>query len=332
VILNRCLHGMAPWRHGALLALLGFGACLEGALLQIEKSQARSGAVIFYNLFIRSEKDIPRVREIVHEQLNLVMDPLDQDIRINSIGALTNLSSLKLSKELEKSTKLLAHYEEGFENLTLRDLWSFCKGADPQQLVVYLHSKGSFHSWRGQNGRHRYYVTSGALSQECMHMPKQCNVCSSRMTPVPHPHSPGNMWAARCGYIAKLIDPKDFRDLMNSSALASHGAPWCTGRGRFSNEHWVNSHPDSAPCDLDTNQSYVAGPAPSSTFDKKLEKAPRFAMSQYPVRSKKCDSQTGKSLADRLAEYQYLYSRDPGEDWWGWRHFMQNSSDSARST
>lgn len=25
------------------------------------------------------------------------------------------------------------------------------------------------------------------------------NVCSSRMTPVPHPHTPGNMWAARCG-------------------------------------------------------------------------------------------------------------------------------------
>ena len=34
---------MAPWRHGALLALLGFGARLEReegpALLQIEKSQ-----------------------------------------------------------------------------------------------------------------------------------------------------------------------------------------------------------------------------------------------------------------------------------------------------
>ena len=28
------------------------------------------------------------------------------------------------------------------------------------------------------------------------------NVCSSRMTPVPHPHTPGNMWAARCGRLA----------------------------------------------------------------------------------------------------------------------------------
>lgn len=250
-------------------------------LLQIdEKTQkprkSAPGAVIFYNLFIKTKKDIPRVRKIVHEQLNLVDHPLDKEIRINSIGALKDLSRLKLSKQLAERTKLIAHYDQGFEELTLHDLWSFCKhnGTDPEQLVVYLHSKGSFHKWKGQAATDRYYLTSGALSKECMHMPKTCNVCSSRMTPVPHPHTPGNMWAARCGYIAKLIDPKKFREKMDSDFLGRHnGAPWCVGRGRFSDEHWVNSHPETAPCDLDTNQSFVSGHPMTRTFEKELKKA-----------------------------------------------------------
>jgi len=301
-------------------------------LLQIdEKTQkprkSAPGAVIFYNLFIKTKKDIPRVRKIVHEQLNLVDHPLDKEIRINSIGALKDLSRLKLSKQLAERTKLIAHYDQGFEELTLHDLWSFCKhnGTDPEQLVVYLHSKGSFHKWKGQAATDRYYLTSGALSKECMHMPKTCNVCSSRMTPVPHPHTPGNMWAARCGYIAKLIDPKKFREKMDSDFLGRHnGAPWCVGRGRFSDEHWVNSHPETAPCDLDTNQSFVSGHPMTRTFEKELKKAPRFPIATYHVSWVECPGK-GESLTARLAEYRYLYSQEPPKEWWGWRSFLQES-------
>ena len=56
-------------------------------------------------------------------------------------------------------------------------------------------------SWRKE------YFTVAALSEDCRNMPSSCNVCSMRMSPIPHPHTPGNMWAARCSYVSNLIDP-----------------------------------------------------------------------------------------------------------------------------
>ena len=102
-------------------------------------------------------------------------------------------------------TKLLKHFDEGWEELTLHELWSFCKSPDtpPSQVcprnfvvveskkgvprfffsdpnfgevVVYLHSKGSFHLRAGANSREGEYLTAGALSEECLQMPNQCNV------------------------------------------------------------------------------------------------------------------------------------------------------------
>ena len=241
----------------------------------------------------------------VEEQLELAESGVSDvnEIRVNSIGAPVNISTLNLSTQLKAKVKLLAHYAAGWENFTLRDLWSFCRETEtsPNQVVVYLHSKGSFHAHE-TNGMQRYCLTSGALSQECMHLPKQCNVCSTRMTPIPQPHTPGNMWTARCGYIAKLINPKDFREKMNGNELGPHnGRPWCVGRGRFADEHWVNSHPDVAPCDLDTNQSYVIGAVPTSIFDKNLKKTPRFPMSVYHVEWQGCPGR-GESVEHRLMD------------------------------
>ena len=86
--------------------------------------------------------------------------------------------------------------------------WHLCVFDFPVfQVVVDVHSKGSYHPHEFQD-QWRDYVTAGALSQECRLMPEHCNMCSSRMSPVPYPHTPGNMWAARCGYISELMDPK----------------------------------------------------------------------------------------------------------------------------
>ena len=89
-----------------------------------------------------------------------------------------------------------------------------------KQVVVYVHSKGSYHPHEFQD-QWRDYVTAGALSQECRLMPEHCNMCSSRMSPVPYPHSPGNMWAARCGYISELMDPQAGEDLHRADAKHS---------------------------------------------------------------------------------------------------------------
>ena len=172
---------------------------------------------------------------------------------------------------------LWVHCAEEWANLTLRDLWSFCReqGHQSEPGTVAAHSTGSLHP-QDWNVRLHNYLTSGALSSECMRMPKPCNVCSTQMTPIPQPHTPGNMWAAHCRYIAKLIDPKDFREKMDDNKLGPHnnGQPWCVGRGRWADEHWVHSHPDVAPCDLDVSPSFVIGRGVPSSYQKQFSKAP----------------------------------------------------------
>jgi hypothetical protein len=106
--------------------------------------------------------------------------------------------------------------------------WHFCVFDFPVfQVVVYVHSKGSYHPHEFQD-QWRDYVTAGALSQECRLMPEYCNMCSSRMSPVPYPHSPGNMWAARCGYISELMDPKagSYPRLPHSTVELPHHFGW----------------------------------------------------------------------------------------------------------
>lgn len=82
--------------------------------------------------------------------------------------------------ELEERTKLSAYYTEGWETTTLHDLWSFYreKNTDPNQVVVYLHSKGS----KSTHSLQSAYITTGAVSQEWLHMPKDCNICSTRIS------------------------------------------------------------------------------------------------------------------------------------------------------
>ena len=78
--------------------------------------------------------------------------------------------------------------------------------------IIYLRSKGSYND-TPEYKKLRSFLTKGALSKECAgsdddnDLPDKCNVCSSRMPPLPHPHTPGNMWLARCDYVSKLIDP-----------------------------------------------------------------------------------------------------------------------------
>ena len=196
-------------------------------------------AMVFYNLFTENLSQVPRVAKIAEGQLALV-DPKRYDLSINSIGAITDVSQLALDPLLAQRTRFV-HYMEGQETLTLHDLWSYCRRHDVlpsqaghhidiwhvdrsffssismallcvrppgyNQVVLYIHSKGSYHPHEFQD-QWRDYVTAGALSQECRSMPEHCNMCSSRVSPVPYPHTPGNMWAARCGYISELMDPK----------------------------------------------------------------------------------------------------------------------------
>lgn len=269
-------------------------------------TRSSSRIAVFYNVFTASASDIDFVRSIVKEQLNHLRP--EHEVFVRSIGT---------SFDIENTT-LLQHDSTGDEIETLSLLWDYCK-KHPDKKVVYIHTKGSFHNHKS-NTKLRKFLTRGALSEQCANLPSSCNVCSSRMSPIPHPHTSGNMWLARCNYINRLMTPQELKTKM-SAISHSKGDNACIGTGRYASEHWVHSHPSVMPCDLSTdrlfNWSYEN--VPDEDFEIDLQPSPRFKMEVY--RKEKICGKLGTSLKYRLDEYNALYSENVTDSWWGWKFF-----------
>ena len=181
----------------------------------------RESIPVFYNLFVNPDlkSDVPRVIGLVEEQLSL-LPPKNHDIFVTTIGMHVNISAATMMNNSNATE--IGYHEVGSEILTLHSLWEYCQN-HADQSVMYLHSKGSFHN-RPENDLLRRFVTIGAA--ECsLHMDRSrqhdavsssCDVCSSRFSPYPHPHTSGNMWTAKCSYVAKLINPLDFEERMET--------------------------------------------------------------------------------------------------------------------
>lgn len=278
---------------------------------------------IFYNLFTKGPEDEERVRQIVDEQFGHIDPALhDTHVSITSIGH--ELSSIPNNSFISE------HHDEGGEDLTLHSLWNYCK-RNKHAKVIYLHSKGSYHP-NESNHKLRNFVTRGALSAECANLPDTCNVCSSRMSPLPHPHTSGNMWLARCNYISKLIDPLSARD--GKLPTKFHEDNPCKGRGRYLGEHWVHSHPSVEPCDLypgkEFTWAHLRVPPRGPIENKELVKAPRFKFEEYVLPGMCMDEypetlRINDFLEVRKQNYELLYNiTELEEGWWGWE-FLRRS-------
>lgn len=285
---------------------------------------------VFYNLFVdpkATAEEIARVEKLVSEQLSL-RQPWHK-ISINSIG---NPSVAQSIVNKLPNTTILNHYDSGSEMITLGTIYDYCHDY-PTSDVVYLHSKGSYHG-HPKNELLRQFLTRGALSTFCSFVGRsqndndasttaRCNVCSSRFSPFPHPHTSGNMWKANCGYIRKLIPPEEFAAKMADveQITQSVNPAWCIGSRRYAAEHWIYSNPSVKPCDLYTCKEFQWGYDnlhPSSGLrngDFQLSMAPRYNISESHLG---CMMTFGKQLQHRLGEYKFLYDQLPDESWWGW--------------
>jgi hypothetical protein len=172
----------------------------------------------------------------------------------------------------------LAHYHAADEIITLTKLHEYCH-EHPEHLVIYLHNKGSLHPGNKGQDRWRRTMTAAATSQLCLDPPEsasstttntnekhQCNACGMLFQPLPANHFPGNMWAAQCSYITKLLSLSDYqarrpvvdewiRTQMDAGIFSQTGGLFpmeshYTGKKRYIAEHWLGSHPDLRPCDV----------------------------------------------------------------------------------
>jgi hypothetical protein len=231
---NKLLEQFKRSRSAAFEALEAMTNTSSTSILREHVIEAGS-IPVFYNLYVANASETSRVLDIVSEQRSFLR-PEHKPFFIQSMGKV----ELKIP-----DTTVLGHRAKGTEMVSLHSLWNFCTHNTEIEKVVYLHSKGSSRASQA-NEDLRKFLTVGALSEECASVdPDTCNVCSSRFSPLPHPHTSGNMWLARCDYVRKLIDPYDFEERMHefTSNCTAKGRESCDGRLRFSAEHWIHSHP-----------------------------------------------------------------------------------------
>jgi len=138
------------------------------------------------------------------------------------------------------------------------------------------------------------------------------------------------MWMGRCDYIKRLIDPEKFEDAMNGLEYeGGHAFLACDGRGRYSAEHWVHSHPSVKPCDLYDDPRFTwnyDGIPVVKEFKAhtRLAVAPRFDLKTYiKTRIGDCVGRGG-TIKFRLDEYKGLYNETPPDDWWGYNFLQEN--------
>jgi hypothetical protein len=261
---------------------------------------------------------------------------------------------------------LVAQYPMGDEVQTLTHVHDYCL-AHESELVTYFHNKGSFHPSL-LNDNWRRSLTAALSSDHCLtKMIEQdlgesssCDTCSLLFDPFPGPHYPGNMWAARCSYIAKLLPLPEYeqrhhvvdewilRDQIPKNIFVGDGLmvpffDFTVGRGRYQSEHWLASHPSMRPCDLATHASvdhwrpenaalWDFGPRSATRFEWSL--APRFSYDDphwNAAEAYEMDTHHKRSTEKRKCEYFLLrgllykwmayYNATARDDSWVWKWF-----------
>ncbi|KAL9185664.1 hypothetical protein ACHAXT_003441 [Thalassiosira profunda] len=249
--------------------------------------------VIFYNLYIpHDEAGIKNAIEVIEDQMGQIAGVLQRIegeggagkmkeekqgvVFYNLIGNENAFLSDRMGELCHRlhprlECTQLQFYEEAGEAVTLQDVHDFCKSdlvADANRTrVVYLHSKGSYHSQK-ENHIWRRQMTDASLHPDCLNPPDDtCDVCGAQFYIKYAIMFPGNMWTAKCSYVNKLIPPNDGEYARRKTdsvkqflMLRLWGVLQATldkdnvehyGLDRYQWEHWI-AHPSIQPCEVHT--------------------------------------------------------------------------------
>lgn len=303
-----------------------FGRC-EGRSLACDAAEVVEAGpapvTVFYNVFATdTESASAIVKEQLHQLREAPLWSFVKEIRYATIGpeAAIGTEVAGLCTELGATCVHLGHTETGDEPTTLTPLHAFCR-AHPKAAVAYLHDKGSFHD-SPPDARLRQILLRGLASQPCVATitrPSACDVCSTRFTMAPHQHTSSNMWLAKCSYITKLHEPRDFgRRMELHYGRKKGGDAWPLGTWRFAYEHWVHSHPALQACDV-LDHPFQEGyrNLPPLDFPISFALAPRYQRGHewYGDATSFRGRPAAFSLAERgpemMSEWRALYNATP---------------------
>lgn len=325
---------------------------------------------IFYNIYIPTDQGqtgSDRAKSIVAEQMNQIgasyAATFEQPVLLyyNTIGMADIVTAAYMNNTLCVPNHIecihMQHYETGFEEHTLQRLHEYCHAQpdtsdvndadtdadadtnDPHQQhhqhrVVYMHNKGSYHDWGGENTRWRSHLTQAVTTKECLQpVIEKCSVCGLLFFGAWALIFPGNFWVADCAYIRKLPPPPTFfvkmddvfrqrQDKIQENPLYKIAFPDVVGidshgAGRYSQEHWIGSHPSLQPCVLTVD--------PLTEWRQRWRNASEFSWTMFPPPDKINDPTTDLDrpplIAGNLFKWFTLYGHAPADDSWVWTWF-----------
>ncbi len=243
---------------------------------EMELSQEHPKHAVFYNVFVSpTEQDITIPGGIVLEQLQQIGESYAASagglhVYYNTVGNSILLEgsvadSIKAKcNELGLTCVHLAHYREGFEELTLQKVHEFCT-AYPDRQVIYLHNKGSY-TQEIKRDRWRRHMTRAVTDKLCLDHMDECTTCGLLFQPVFTFFFPGNFFISQCSYVSRLIAPNEFEaksDVMLTSrpkelmGVIYPETKVTRGEKRWAMEHWIGSHPSMIPCHVSTHPSIL---------------------------------------------------------------------------
>jgi hypothetical protein len=318
---------------------------------KVEELDAESPPfAIFYNVYIpadESMKSVKKAFQIVEEQLDQVASSYAASLENKTVTIFYNTIGIpkahieidRMCSEKDKVTcRHLRHYNQAHEDVTLQGVYDYCQTHETNR-VVYMHSKGSFHSSSTQANWRRHMMMA-VTSEMCLRPANDaCSVCGMLLLPWPALHMVGNFFTADCSYVKKLVQPLDFGQRMADVTkkillrkLQSRfvdgllpEAPWHYGIDRWSSEHWIGSHPDVRPCDLSEEpriEHWQDSPRKATEFSWAM--APRHSASARWSYVKQIPKQEDIRmrevylLAGSLFKWSQLYNKTPDASSWIW--------------
>ena len=306
---------------------------------------------IFYHIYVPLANNTKaRALEIIQEQIEQVASSVATNsstiLYYNTIG--DNATDIPMFIDEICEAKALtcrhkAHYDRGFEEITLQNLYDFCASDQSSNAsVTYLHSKGTFHG-SPANDRLRRHLTAAALSEHCLSPPKNyssCNACGLFFAAAKSAFFPGNMYTARCDYVRKLKTPDTYHDAVTevvkdlllmsvrNQIVLNHmfsPMPSSLGIDRYTNEMWIGSHPSLEPCSVSPDKhawEYWLRADRNVTQEFTFVPAPRVPMENQ--RGAVSSAEAARNiylLAGQVLRWDRLYGEVPANDSWVWTHF-----------
>lgn len=293
---------------------------------------------IFYNVFI-PENDTRKQENairIIKEQMQQRMwsEPSFQSPVWYTLIGSANMTD----RDCQPNCQKISHVRQGDEVNTLQALWEYCQD-HPEQLVTYIHDKGSFHNTE-HNENTRRTATKSAFDCriEMAQRPdmSEYNVCSGTMIILPQYLCKSNMWSAKCSYVRHLISPKNYATAMAQMYSETLLHPTLgpsqyaclrpihiqdnhLGLGRFAFERWIWSHPDVVPADVIPMRkiNFTEFPPRWKPF---LSRALKGSPKRMHLHRGFGESSFAR-LEGRLFEWRYLYHKEPTNSSWIWDYY-----------